>query len=236
MSETGKRRSWTRVLGIGLLSVVLIFAGLLAYGRAAMRRETHDVVDIKTLDSYQDDALLERAWALPVAASYGREQLQFQPKVSYCGPTSVANVMTSLEIDAAATPATVLEDTGYCRLGQCIPGLTLDELAEIARAKTGREVTVLRDLSLDEFREHMRASNEPGQRYIVNFLRGPLFRKGGGHHSPIGGYLEQEDLVFVLDVNADYQPWLVPTERLHAAVNTIDSSTELNRGMLLIAG
>jgi hypothetical protein len=39
-------------------------------------------------------------------------------------------------------------------------------------------------------------------------------------------------LVFVLDVNSDYQPWLVERKRLFAAVNTFDGDKK--RGMLLI--
>jgi hypothetical protein len=46
------------------------------------------------------------------------------------------------------------------------------------------------------------------------------------------GYLESEDLVFVLDVNRDYQPWLVERSRLFAAMNTFDG--EKKRGLLLI--
>lgn len=53
-----------------------------------------------------------------------------------------------------------------------------------------------------------------------------------GHHSSIGGYLEAEDLVFVLDVNSNYQPWLVERKRLFAAVNTYDGDKK--RGLLLI--
>ncbi len=229
-----RKRSVKKILLRVLLVLLVAFAGLFAYVRIALAPKVYDVVSIKTESSYQDRALLDRAWDLPVAKTYGPSDLQFQPKVSYCGPTSVANVMTSLGDDPSATPSSVLEGTGYCWSGQCIPGLTLDELAEIARATTTRTVTVLRDLSLEEFREHMRRSNDLERRYVINFLRGPLFREGGGHHSPIGGYLEAEDLVLVLDVNEDYQPWLVPTERLLAAMNTIDSGTDLNRGMLLI--
>lgn len=225
---------WIKRLGIGVLVLVVLLGGLFLYARIALAPKTYDVVSIKSVPQYQDEALIARAWKLPVAATYGPDALQFQPKVSYCGPTSVANAMTSWELDANATPQSVLEGTGYCWSGQCLPGLTLDELAEIARAKTGRTVTVLRDLSIEEFREHMKMSNDPDRRYIINFLRGPLFREGGGHHSPIGGYLEDEDLVFVLDVNADYQPWLVSSERLLTAMNTTDSSTELSRGLLLL--
>ena len=52
--------------------------------------------------------------------------------------------------------------------------------------------------------------------------------------SPILGYLEAEDLVFVGDVNRDFQPFLVPASRLYEAMDTLDSDGNLKRGMLLI--
>lgn len=55
-------------------------------------------------------------------------------------------------------------------------------------------------------------------RFVLLLL--PLFGRGGGHHSPLGGYLEEEDLAFVLDVNAGYGPWLVSAQRLFDAMNT----------------
>lgn len=111
-------------------------------------------------------------------------------------------------------------------------GLTLDELAKVAQSHTRRNVTVLRDLGEKQFLEHLRRSNDPGRRYIVNFDRAQIFGAGSGHHSPIGGYLEAEDLVFVLDVNADFQPWLVERWRLFEAVNTFDGDKK--RGLLFI--
>lgn len=111
-------------------------------------------------------------------------------------------------------------------------GLTLDELAGVARVHTGRKVTVLRDLTPDEFKEHMRKANLSGRRYIINFSRERLFGAGVGHFSPIGGYLESDDLVFVLDVNPNYQPWLVKRERLFSAMDTFDGQKK--RGLLLI--
>lgn len=233
MTQAPARRGKTIALRI-LAVVVVAVIGLFAYVRLALAPKVYDVVSIKTEPTYREPSLLTRAWSLPVAATYGPRALQFQPRASYCGPTSLANVTASFGDDASATPSSILKDTGYCWSGQCLPGLTLDELAEIARAKLGRSVTVLRDLSLAQFREHMTRSNDPGRRYVINFLRGPLFRQGGGHHSPIGGYLEDEDLVFVLDVNEDYQPWLVSSARLLEAMNTTDGSTDLSRGLLLI--
>ena len=176
------------------------------------------------------EAMLDRAWSLPVAASFGR-RVDWQSNASRCGPASVANVLRSLG-EAADTEAEVLAGTGRCWTGFCIVGLTLDELADIARAHTRRKVTVLRDLSEVEFREHLRRSNDPGRRYIINFSRREIFGAGSGHHSPIGGYLEDEDLVLVLDVNRAFQPWLVERERLFAAMDTLDGGSK--RGMLMI--
>ncbi len=134
--------------------------------------------------------------------------------------------------DMKRTEAEVLRGTGRCLLGFCVMGLTLDELAEVAQARSNRKVTVLRDLTPQAFQEHLRRSNDPKLRYIANFSREPIFGAGVGHHSPIGGYLEEEDLVFVLDVNRDFQPWLVERARLFSALNTFDGSKK--RGLLLI--
>jgi hypothetical protein len=122
--------------------------------------------------------------------------------------------------------------TGRCWTGFCIFGLTLDELADVARANARHKVTVLRDFSEEEFRQHLRHSNDTGRRYIVNFSRERIFGAGVGHFSPVGGYLEAEDLVFILDVNSEYQPWLVASKRLFDAVNTFDGNRK--RGFLLI--
>jgi hypothetical protein len=162
--------------------------------------------------------LVQRAWRLPVATTFNR-QIIFQSNGSRCGPAAVANAYRSLA-EAPITEGKVLAGTGRCWTGVCIFGLTLDELADVARANTSRKITVLRDLTEEQFREHLRRSNDPTRRYIVNFNRERIFGAGVGHHSPIGGYLEAEDLVFILDVNPDYQPWLVERTRLFAAVNT----------------
>jgi hypothetical protein len=111
-------------------------------------------------------------------------------------------------------------------------GLTLDEFGEVTRLKTNRTVSVLRDLSPEQFQQHLRRANETGRRYIINFSRREIFGAGAGHHSPIGGYLEAEDLVFVLDVNDDFQPWLIERARLFAAMDTWDGNQK--RGLLLI--
>ena len=175
--------------------------------------------------------MIDRAWQLPVAATFKRE-IAWQSNGSLCGPASLANAFRSLGKEET-TEAAVLGDTGWCWTGFCIIGLTLDELpAEVARANTERKVTVLRDLTAEQFRQQMRRANDPGRRYIINFSRAWIFGAGGGHHSPIGEYIEAEDLVFVLDVNRNFQPWLIERSRLFAAMDTLDG--EKKRGLLLI--
>jgi Phytochelatin synthase len=178
----------------------------------------------------QAPALVERAWQLPVAKTF-HHQVSTQSNLSRCGPASLANVFRSLS-EAAKTESEVLAGTGRCWTGYCIMGLTLDELADVARAHTNRKVTVLRDLTPDEFLDHLRRSNDPQKRYVINFRRREIFGSGGGHHSPIAGYFENEDLVFVLDVNENFRPWLVERSRLFAAMNTLDGDKK--RGLLLI--
>jgi hypothetical protein len=174
--------------------------------------------------------LMGRAWTLPVAATF-QSDISYQSNGSLCGPASVANTFRSIG-EAETTEAEVLDGTGKCWTGFCIMGLTLDELADVARAHTDRKVTVLRDLTPEAFLDHMRHANDPDRRYIVNFTRAPIFGGGGGHHSPIGGYLPEEDMVFVLDVNEAYKPWLIERQRLFEAMNTMDGQSK--RGLLLI--
>jgi hypothetical protein len=104
---------------------------------------------------------------LGTAGESFNRQLMWQSNASRCGPASIANVNRSLG-DRATSEARVLADTGRCWSGFCILGLTLDELAEVARKNSPRKVTVLGDLSAEEFPEHLRRSNDPASIANVN--------------------------------------------------------------------
>jgi hypothetical protein len=205
-------------LAAALLAVAL--AGLVLRSRFTPER-FDGVVSIETLPGYQDSRLLERAWNLPVARTYPHA-LVFQSNPSACGPTALENVFKSL----GAPPK-----SDVCPFNLCLGGLTLDALAAAAEGPRWR-VTALRDLSPEQWRDEVRHFNDPNRRYVANFHRGPLFARGGGHHAPIGGWLEADDLVFVLDVNASFGPWLVPSERMYQAIDTVDRSSGKKRGLL----
>lgn len=222
------RFRWLRIALLVLATIIAVpLSGVI---RAVFFAPQLNVPSIKAEASYQDKALLERAWHEPVAATYQR-RLFFQPNGSVCGPTSVANVLRSLGSESASVDS-VLKGTGKCWSGMCLMGLSLDELAEVARQASGRKVTVLRDLTLAQFRAELPHVNDVDRRYIVNFQRAPLFQKGGGHHSPLAAYLEDQDLVLVLDVNENFRPWLVKSDRLFKAMDTKDGDQK--RGLLRI--
>lgn len=188
------------------------------------------VASIESGRDYRDDVALAAAWALPVAATYDRQGYEYQVNQSFCGPASLANLLRST--GRKLTQAQIVEGGPYRTwFGYLVPGLTLDELAELLRLRGGKPVTVIRDVSLAEFRRHMARTNDPSRRYVVNFHRGPLFGRGHGHFSPILGYLADRDLVLVGDVNAAYRPFLVSSEILWRGTDTVDSETGKERGL-----
>jgi hypothetical protein len=177
-----------------------------------------------------EQTLLDKAWRLPAASAFGHH-VDYQSNQSLCGPASIANVLRSFG-EPADTEKNVLAHTTKCWSGICFFGLSLDELADVTRTATKRSVTVLRDLTPEAFQDELRHVNDPRRRYVINFARTPIFGSGFGHHSPIGGYLEAEDLVLVLDVNEKFKPWLVERSRLYDAMNTLDGDKK--RGLLRI--
>ncbi len=218
-----------RLVGLASGAVLLIVSGTVMFLRGEAPPPP-GFSSIRAASAFQDPALLERAWAMPVAKTFPRPLLA-QSNPSACGPTSVANVLRSTS--ASTTAGEVAAHGAGCLAGFCFGGLTLTQLGDATREIAPQwNTTELHPATLEEFREALRFANDPRQRLIINFSRRPLFGKGGGHHSPIGGYLETEDLVFVLDVNERYAPWLVSSARLFEAMDTVDSSSGQKRGLL----
>jgi hypothetical protein len=191
---------------------------------------------IKNEQKYQDEALLAVAWRLPVASTY-KKNFTYQENGAFCGPASVVNTLNSLGV-LGLSQSNVIENSSIYYIKARILGLTLDEMRTIFEDNlkiTGYSawsVTEHRDLTIAEFRDHMRQANRPDFRYVINFSRLPLFGVDIGHHSPIGGYIEDSDSVFLLDVLEDYKPFIVSSDKLFIAMNTIDSETEKKRGLI----
>lgn len=219
--------------GVLLFIVLLIAAGVAAGPYVFERNDYAGTPSIEARGDYRAPALMASAWALPVARRYAARPYQYQSNPSFCGPASIANLLHSL--GRSATQDGVLQGTSHRPwFGILIGGLTLDAVGDLLHRRTGRPVTLVRGASLPRFRALMALANDPARRMIVNFHRGPLFGRGHGHHSPVLGYLASRDLVLVGDVNAEYRPFLVPTERLWRAVRTVDSETAKERGLAIV--
>ena len=161
-----------RWFAVVLLLLVAGFGALIAIGPPKVPAEA--IAGSVT----RDPALLARAWALPVASRYQRE-LYWQANGSYCGPASLLNLFAS-QGKRFHDEGAILDGSGKCWSGVCFMGLTLDELAAIARLRTQAKVSVLRDLSRAQFEDHLRRSNDPARRYSVNFTRKAIFGSGAG--------------------------------------------------------
>ena len=105
--------------------------------------------------------------------------------------------------------------------------------------------------SIEQFREALRQLSHPTQpaRIMAIYHRSPLFFCSGDrsvkskvacfpmvHWSPVVAYLEEEDLVLVMDVNSHYGPrgYLLPTKRFYDSVNTRDIFNGNFHGLILL--
>src|ERR1043165_9602719 len=125
---------WRRVAKWKLVTLaVLIAYPAFFVVRGVFFPPTCSVTPIQTTAAYQNTKLLEKAWALPVAATF-KTTLAFQSNGSTCGPTSLSDVKRSLGL--TSDERSILDGTGKCWSGIRFGGLALDELAGIARQKT----------------------------------------------------------------------------------------------------
>src|SRR5437764_1757650 len=98
---------------IGIVSIV-VAAGLLGAGAVLVGQSKVPPQAIASSVTRTPE-LMERAWHLPVAATFNR-QVSWQSNGSRCGPAAVANAYRSLG-EAASTEGKVLAATGRCWTG-----------------------------------------------------------------------------------------------------------------------
>lgn len=175
---------------------------------------------------------LRAALSSPVAGMY-MPYFRLQEAWSSCAPASVRNVLASLGRHVEDESDLFVDDwIGQARM--LVMGMPLEQAATLFPGQAVEDVTVLRDMDYATFLEHMERSNDPGWRYIVNFDRKPLFGVSIGHFSPLGGYDAVSGKVLLLDVTPGYGMSIAPAALLFAAMNTPDSQTGLNRGLIAV--
>jgi len=175
---------------------------------------------------------LQQALASAPAQRY-LSDFHYQDTGSTCGPASLRNVLVSLGADIDSERVLFGNDrlAWWRTLGM---GMTLDELADLARANTSHVVEALRPQRLGAFRAILVGANAPGTRLIVNFDRAAAFGVSVGHFSPVGGYDPDTGLVTLLDVTERYGFSLVPDRLLFQGTRMEDPMSGQARGVLRI--
>jgi hypothetical protein len=152
---------------------------------------------------------------------------------SSCGPASLRNVLGSLGRPVARERDLFDDDTGGW-LRMWLTGMTLDEVAALAKEADIGRIRVWRDFSESQFRDLLASLDSPERRLIANFDRAPLHGVSLGHFSPIAGYDPTSNRVVLLDVTPGFGIQLVPVSQLYAAINTTDPVTGRARGLIVI--
>jgi hypothetical protein len=176
--------------------------------------------------------------------------LETEQILTFCGPATIAAVLNSLEIKRPSPPrlypwGLFTQDLVFTPENQKIKsyakveedGLVLEQInafllnlgvkAEFHHADT-IDVSKLRQLIKDTLAD-------PSKRLIVNYTRQAIGQDGAGHVSPIGAYDAETDRALVLDVaKYKYPPVWMTLADLYKAINTIDSSSNKTRGIVVV--
>ena len=205
------------------------------------------------LNSTEGDQLL---FASSTRTDYIPLSIEFitQENLAYCGVASIVMILNALDIPAPETPEyrnlfrIFTQDNVFDQpqTRQVIApetvarqGMTLQELGGLL-ASYPVDVTVRHgaDMTLEEFRRVIVDNLSEADNYVlVNYLRRSLGQKGGGHISPIAAFHEESDRLLILDVaRYRYAPIWVKVEDLWQATNTLDTTSNKTRGLVLVSG
>lgn len=170
---------------------------------------------------------------------------------SYCGVASAITVLNAMPINKPVDPiyaphAYFTQNNFFTpAVEKIIPsqtvlkmGMTRDEMSTALMQHSVKVNSIAGD-SLDDtaLRSLLKkALGEDGQYVLINFLRASLGQVGGGHWSVLAAYDTGSDSVLLLDVaKYKYAPAWVGISTLRLAINTIDTTSNKPRGLVLVS-
>lgn len=167
-----------------------------------------------------------------------KENFEEQIYRSYCGVASSVTVLKALNIEVSQREyfnKSVSQVRSSMRT--FFTGMPLNDLSGLLEAHGAEVVTYYgSQVTLNEFRQIiMKNLSNPNDFALVNYARGALGQKPGGHISPLAAYDENLDKVLVMDVASfKYPPVWIPVNLLFKSISTIDSETGLSRGLVAV--
>lgn len=117
-------------------------------------------------------------------------------------------------------------------------GMTREEMVKAMLMQGVKATTVAGDTITEKALRTLlkKALGEDGQYVLVNYLRAKLAQVGGGHWSVLAAYDAKSDKVLILDVaKYKYPPVWISISTLRQAIDTLDTTSNKSRGLVLVA-
>ncbi|KAG0274900.1 hypothetical protein BGZ95_009349, partial [Linnemannia exigua] len=167
-----------------------------------------------------------------------------QSEPAYCGPSSLAMVLNSLEVDPQRQWKGAWRWYSDELLECCAPaeqvkakGITFNQFACLSKCHCDVQVRRANQVSLEQFKQDLEmVCSRDDIHMVVSFSRKALGQTGDGHFSPIGGYVPKAGMVLVLDTaRFKYPSYFVSVENLWKSLFPIDAETGSSRGYFLLS-
>jgi hypothetical protein len=206
--------------------------------------------DVIYWDSAAGKALRAR---IPADADFWQLSPTFavQQTQSYCSVASAITVLNAMPIkkpvDPAYAPYAYFTQSNFFtpEVTRVISadtvlkqGMTREEMVRVMTAQGVKAESIAGDtLDDDSLRALLqKALGDDGRFVLANYLRGVLGQVGGGHWSVLAAYDAMSDRVLILDVaKYKYAPEWVAVSTLRKAIDTIDTTSNKARGLVLVS-
>jgi hypothetical protein len=235
------QNSWSAWMAKGLIHVLTTIAvvPITSYYLLFRRDDFLSILhkarkeSVKMNRLYQDQQLIQKVSRSPVMQAYIQGGLEHQLREGYCSAATIRCMLKSI-------PSISLENIPPMKGGASIPTVVQGRIDGCTNGITKTSI-VYGSEGYESFLNALKKSNDLRYRVAVNFLRSPLFGYispwfvpfhfilafFGGHFSVVVGYLEEEDLVAIFDVNHTYGGiYFIESKRLFDAINTVDLSVK----------
>ncbi|MEQ1527398.1 MAG: phytochelatin synthase family protein [Gallionella sp.] len=190
---------------------------------------------------------------IPADADYWQLIPNFavQSTQSYCSVASAITVLNAMPIskpvDPTYAPYAYFTQSNFFtpEVSKIISaqtvlemGMTREEMVQVLTAEGVKASTVGGDtLTEKTLRTLLKKSlGDDGQYVLVNYLRAKLNQVGGGHWSVLAAYDAKSDKVLILDVaKYKYPPVWISISTLQQAIDTLDTTSNKSRGLVLVS-
>lgn len=170
-----------------------------------------------------------------------QENFVSQSRRAFCGVASSVTVLNSLRGSSPLINQSSIFNNKTRKvihpLKVTFGGMTLAQLNGLLQTNELKtKLIYAADINIEEFRSLTQKNlNNSHDLVLVNYRRPALNQSGGGHISPLAAYHQASDRFLILDVAAyKYPPTWVKTKELWNGINSVDQTSKLSRGLIMV--